>query len=350
MKYIRVLLGFALSAVALFFAFRNVEFGRVGEALRDASYIWIVPAVALIVISLLMRGIRWRMLFFPQTGLAFRNVFGSMNAGYFVNTVLPARLGEVVRAVLLGQLEPEVRTAHALSTVVVERVLDLLTTIAILGLLIPFVSLPQESVVPLIAATAVAVGALVVMIVAGTNATLTHRLARLITGRLPQRWAERVHHLLDSVLDGFRVLSNAGLAARLVGLSVTIWLTLALSMECMLLAFHLNLPPAAPMFVLALISLSFVIPSSPGHIGLFQWAATEALKIGFDVDPNAALGFALVTNLVGFAPPALLGLWFVWRSGSSLGRLVSLGQRAQHEEETAIAPAPDSTPALHERA
>jgi len=53
------------------------------------------------------------------------------------------------------------------------------------------------------------------------------------------------------------------------------------------------------------------------------------------VDPNAALGFALVTNLVSFAPPALLGAWFIWRSGLSLGRVVSLGKRATEEESEA---------------
>jgi glycosyltransferase 2 family protein len=337
MRYLRLLVGFALSAVALILAFRNVEFSDVGTALRSASYGWIVPAVALITLSLAVRAYRWRLLFYPQTDLRFGNVFGALNAGYFVNTILPARLGEVVRAVMIGRLEG-VRTAHALSTVVVERVLDLLTTIVILGLLIPFVSLPEESVTPLIVATGLAVAALALMIVAGANAALTHRLARIITARLPARWAERLHHLLDSVLDGFKVLSNMGVAVRLILLSAVIWVIIAAAMECMLLAFHLDLPVTAPLFVLALIQLSFIIPSTPGHVGVFQFAAVEALRIGFAVDPNAALSFALVTNVVSFAPPALLGLWFIWRSGASLGRLVSAGRRVQEEEEEGAGP------------
>jgi uncharacterized protein (TIRG00374 family) len=335
MKFLRMLLTVAVSAVALFLAFRNVDFGDVWDALRSADYVWIAPATALIVLSLVLRGIRWQWLFYPRSGLGFGNVFGSMNAGYFVNTVLPARLGEVVRAVMLARLE-NVRTAHALSTVVVERVLDLLTTIVILGLLIPFVELPADSVVPLLVATGLAVVALLVMIVAGAYPTLAHGLARVVTGRLPARWAERLHQVLDHFLDGFKVLSNLGVATRAVGLSLLIWVILALAMECMLRAFHLELPPTAPLFVLALVQLSFIIPSTPGHVGVFQFAATEALRIGFDVDPNAALGFALVTNLVSFAPPALLGAWFIWRSGLSLGRVVSLGKQA--EEAAALSP------------
>jgi len=254
-----------------------------------------------------------------------------MNAGYLVNTVLPARLGEVVRAVMLAHLE-DVRVGHAVSTVVVERVLDLLTTIVILGIMILFVSLPSESVTPLIVATTLAVGALLTMIVAGANPDLTHRLIRLVTARLPERWSSRVHHLVDSFLDGFKVLHNAGIAGRLVILSIVIWLLVAAAMQCMLLAFHLDLPPSAPFFVLALIQLSFIIPSTPGHLGVFQFAATEALRIGYNVNPSEALGFAIVTNLVSFAPPALLGLWFVWRSGLSFSSLVSFGKQAQAEE------------------
>lgn len=350
MKRLWTPLGFLVSAVALYLAFRNVDFRDVWDALRGAAYLWIVPAASLIVVSLFLRAVRWRLLFYPRDDLRFGSVFGSMNTGYFVNTVLPARLGEVVRAVLLARLE-DVRVGHALSTVIVERVLDLLTTIAILALLIPFVDLPQEYVTPLLIGTILVVLALAGMIVAGAFPRLTHRLAGLLTRFLSERWADRLHGLIDSFLDGFSVLSNPGVALRLAGLSVIIWLTIALAMECMLLAFHFNLSPAAPMFVLALISLSFIVPSSPGHVGLFQFVAVEALTQGFDVDRNTALGFALVTNLVSFAPPALLGLWFVWRSGLSIGRLVSFGKQAEAEPaQTADAYSPLSTRNLHRSA
>lgn len=344
MKVFRLALGLAISAAFLFLAFRGVQFDEVGTALRSATYWWLIPGAALIVASLAVRAVRWEMLFYPTTGLRYRNVFGSMNAGYLVNTVLPARLGEVVRAVMLSQLE-RVRTAHALSTVVVERVLDLLTTIVILALLIPFVELPDGSTLPLLIATALAVAALLVIVVAGAKPDLARALARLVTDRLPERWATRLLGILDSFLEGFAVLSNPRLAGQLVLLSVGIWLIIALGMYCVLLAFHLNLPPTAPMFVLALVSLSFIVPSSPGHVGVFQLVAVEALKIGFDVDANVALSFAFVAHVVSFAPPTLLGAWFVWRSEFSLGRLISFGKRTPTDDGS-TRPAADATPAV----
>lgn len=325
MKHLRFLIGIGISAVCLFLAFRGVHLDQVGAALRAASYGWLVPAVALIVGSLMARAVRWRLLFYPGSHLRYRSVFGSMNAGYLVNTILPARLGEVVRAVMLSRLEG-VRTPHALSTVVVERVLDMLTTIAVLGLLIPFVPLPEGSTAPLLIATALAVAALIVIAVAGANPHWAHALTRLVSDRLPERWAVRVHSLLDSVLDGCAVLSTPRVAAALAAYSLGIWLIIALAFYCVLFAFHLRLPPTAPMFVLALVSLSFIVPSSPGHVGVFQLVAVRALEIGFGVDATVALSYAIIAQLVSFAPPTLLGAWFVWRSGLTWSRLVSFGR------------------------
>src|SRR5581483_6235396 len=109
----------------------------------------------------------------------------------------------VVRAYLLGQQEPEVRVPHALSTVFVERVLDLVVTLGYLAVLLPFVDLPADSGPKIAVATAIAVLALVVMLAAGAMPERTHRLAGLLTRRLPERWQRRVHDILEHFLQGF---------------------------------------------------------------------------------------------------------------------------------------------------
>jgi uncharacterized protein (TIRG00374 family) len=230
--------------------------------------------------------------------------------------------------------------------VVVERVLDMLTTIAMLGLLIPFVPLPDGSMIPLLAATGLAVTGLLVIIVAGSNPHRAHAITRLISNRLPGRYADKVHGILDSFLEGFAVLSTPRVAVRLVLYSVAIWMIIALAFYCVLFAFHLRLPPAAPMFVLALVSLSFIIPSSPGHVGVFQFVAVRALEIGFGVDAGVALSFALVAHVVSFVPPTVLGAWFIWRSGLSFSRLVSFGRSDQGGGGGQSGGQPEPAPAL----
>jgi uncharacterized protein (TIRG00374 family) len=330
MKQLRIVAGLAVSAIFLYLALRGVRFREVGEALREANYLWLVPAVAAIVASLGLRAVRWRLLFHPVRDLRLSVLFGSMNVGYLVNTVLPLRLGEVVRAYLVGQME-RVGAARALSTVAVERVLDMVVTLAYLAAVLPFVSLPEGAGPKIAAITLVAVGALLVMLVAGAVRERTHALAAVATGRLPQRHAERLHGLLDSFLHGFAVLSRPGVAVPALGLSVVIWALAALGLYFTLFAFHLYLTPAAPLFVLALVSLSFVVPASPGYVGVFHLAVVSALRT-FDVDESVALSYAFVAHLIAFVPPMLLGAAYLWRTGTSWDRIFAFRRPAPVEE------------------
>lgn len=333
MKQLRIVLGFVISAVFLVLAFRGVKFREVGAALSEANYLWLAPATAAIVASIGLRAVRWRLLFHPRRDLRLGSLFGSLNVGYLVNDLLPLRLGEVVRAYLLSQTE-RVGVAHALSTVAVERVLDMVVTLAYLAVVLPFVTLPEGAAGKIAVVSALAVGALVVMMVAGAVRERSHAVARLVTRRLPAGPAERLHTLLDSFLHGFAVLSTPRVAAPMAALSLAIWALAALGLYCVMFAFHLYLSPAAPIFVLALVSVSFVIPASPGYVGVFHLAAVSALK-AFDVDESLALSYAFVAHIIAFVPPMLLGAAYLWRTGTSWDRIFAFRRTATADPEAA---------------
>lgn len=319
MKQLRIIAGLLISAGFLYLAFRGVHFREVGAALRTANYWWLIPAVSAIVASITLRAVRWRLLFYPRRDLRLMSLFGSLNVGYLINDLLPLRLGEVVRAYLVSQLE-RVNAAHALSTVAVERVLDMLITLAFFTALLPFVDLPDGASSKVGVITVIAVGALVVMLLAGAMRERTHALARIGTRRLPGRHAERAHGLLDAVLHGFAALSVPRVAAASVLYSVVIWALAALGLYFGMFAFDLRLSPAAPLFVLALVSLAFVVPASPGYVGVFHYAVVAALK-AFDVDESVALSYAFIAHLIAFLPPMLLGAGYLWRAGISWDRI-----------------------------
>lgn len=335
MKQARIVGGLVISVVFLALAFRGVRFHEVGAALRGANYLWLLPAIAAIVASIGVRALRWRLLFYPRTDLRFSSLFGALNVGYLVNDVLPLRLGEVVRAYLLSQLE-DVRAARALSTVAVERVLDMVVTLAYLAAVLPFVALPEGAAAKVMVITIVAVGALAVMLVMGVMRERTHRLARVVTGRLPARHADHAHGVLDQFLHGFAVLSTPRVAAPVLALSLVVWGLAAIGIWCVLFAFHLALSPAAPIFVLALVSLAFVVPASPGYVGVFHLAVVSALR-AFAVDGSVALSYAFVAHIIAFAPPMVLGAVYLWRSGLSWGRLLAVRRSPQVAPEPALA-------------
>jgi uncharacterized protein (TIRG00374 family) len=336
MKHLRVAAGLVISAVFLVLAFRGVHFHEVGRALGSANYFWLVPAVLANVVALTVRAVRWRLLLYPRRGLRLWSLFGVLNVGYLVNDLLPLRLGEVVRAYLLGQIE-RVSAMHALSSVAVERVLDMVVTLAYLAAVMPFVSLPEGAAGKIGVISLIAVGALVVMLVAGAVRERTHAIARLVTARLPARHGDRVHGILDQFLHGFAVLSTPRVAGPVLALSAVTWAVSALAMYFALLAFHLRLSPAAPVFVLALVSISFVVPASPGYVGVFHLAAVSALR-AFHVDESVALSYAFVAHIVSFAPPMLLGAIYLWITGTSWDKILAFRGQAETPAEPARTP------------
>src|SRR6266536_3922805 len=117
----RWILGVLVSVFFLWVAFRQVsDIGHVAEALGRANYLWIVPAVGFYLADLSTRTLRWHILLLPIANVPTRSLFGVLSIGFLVNNVLPARLGEIARAVLAGRRYDVSRSA-ALATVVVER-------------------------------------------------------------------------------------------------------------------------------------------------------------------------------------------------------------------------------------
>ena len=129
----RWIIGIVVSLFFLWVAFRQVsDVGHLAEALGSANYLWLAPAVALYLLGLLVRALRWRILLLPIARIPTGPLFGILSIGFLVNNVLPARLGEIARAILVGRRHGVSRSA-ALATVVVERIFDGVVMLLFLG-------------------------------------------------------------------------------------------------------------------------------------------------------------------------------------------------------------------------
>jgi hypothetical protein len=86
-------------------------------------------------------------------------------------------------------------------------------------------------------------------------------------------------------------------------------------------ALHMDLPWLAALFVIAVISLSFVIPAAPGAMGTYEFFTVVALA-PFTKDKSLALGLALVLHASMYLTSTALGLICLWGEGLSLRALV----------------------------
>ena len=128
-----ILLGIAVASVATYFAVKDVSGEQLLAALAAADYRLVVPALIVAFGGYVARAWRWQLLIAPVKRVPFATVFPVLVIGFAWNVLVPLRIGELVRAHVLG-LREQISRSTLLATVVVERVLDGVAIMALLGL------------------------------------------------------------------------------------------------------------------------------------------------------------------------------------------------------------------------
>jgi len=305
MRRWRLWVGIALSLVCLALALIGIEWNRVAVALQRADWRYLVPAIGALILFLITRSIRWRILLGPEVSLA--DAFAVTNIGYLISNVFPFRLGDPARAVAIG-LRGKVKVSTALSTVVVERVLDMLTVVVLLGVTVPFVGQAgwtREA--GIVGGAAAAVG-LATLTVLARRPDWGQRLLRWALGHVPRIDRERWSRALSGFLDGVAALGSARTAVKLVLWSAVIWTSSALYYWAVLRAFVERPLWVEASFLTCAVGLSVALPSSPGAIGVFQTVARYALQLPFGMPAETAIAVAFGSHALLYITMCLLGL------------------------------------------
>lgn len=259
-------------------------------------------AAVLSLLAIWVRAIRWRYLFPPRSDPP--GLVAAIMIGYMINNVLPLRAGEFARVYVVAH-----RWGHGfwttLGTVVVERVLDGMTVVLMLGILVFMIPVPaymQWGALVMLAVNLVAVTILVGM---AWRPALTHTAARRTFRRWP-RLQSLVTRVFDRFARGLEGVRSASHALPLLVWTVAAWAIPALEAWMVLRAFDLSLSWVAPWVVLAFVGVSVSIPAAPGFIGVFHAAAAVALSL-FGVARAEAVGYALILHAAQFVPVTVVG-------------------------------------------
>lgn len=313
----RLAIGIIVSLFCLALALAGLEWDRVGTALQQADWRYLIPAGGALLAYLVARSVRWRILLGP--GVSLVDAFAVTNIGYFISNVLPFRLGDPARAVAIG-LGGEVKISTALPTIVVERVLDMLTVVLLLVVMTPIVGdsgWTQEA--GLVGGIAGLIALALLMVLAwwpdwGRNASQL-----ILTRVLPdeERWLETV----DNLLEGLAALRSARRTSGLLFWSVVTWLFTIGHYYAILWAF-LDRPLLAEAgFITCATGLGMALPSSPGAIGVFHSIARYALQLPFGVPGEKAVVVAFAAHAFQYITMCLLGMLGLVQQNLSLGRL-----------------------------
>ena len=301
-----------LALVLLFLAFRGVNWRELVGTVRQARLGYLVLAVGVGSSSYWVRGLRWQVLIRAEKFVALATVFWAMMVGYLGNSFLPARAGEVIRAVMLGQ-SASLSKSFVLATALTERMLDVIALVLIsLAAILSLEGLPGWL---LNAVKVMGVLGLAGLVVVFAAPRLENLLRRSLTWLpLPATLHARLMNVMEQFLLGMRAFQHPGRALSFASLTVVIWLADALG--AMVIAQALNLSLALPqaLLLLAAMGLASAAPSTPGYVGIYQFVAVTVLA-PFGFSRSAALAYILVLQAATYLVVIVWGGLGWWRLG-----------------------------------
>jgi uncharacterized membrane protein YbhN (UPF0104 family) len=315
--------GLLITAVFLVLALSRVDLPEFVDELRHVNYLWLLPSAACTLLGYMLRTLRWRVILSGNARAPITTLFSVLMMGFATNNLLPGRLGELWRAYLLGR-KRNVRKTLALASVVVERVFDGLTLIALLAVLSTMIELPGWGRQVEFLAALIFVGATAGVVMLLWQPGVVRALLGLVLRPLPAAWAAWAAGTFDAFVDGLGPLRRAPVLLGAALLSVGVWFLEGSSYLLLSRGINLGLPGGAEVpamgLTLVTINLGIMVPSAPGYLGTQEFFGTSALGV-FGVSPQSALALVLVSHAVQYLLVTSLGLLFFAREHLSPGQL-----------------------------
>ncbi len=324
----KFIIGALISLVFLYLAFRKVDYSELWDALKGANYWWIFPNIALVILSMWMRAYRWKFMVNPIKKVGMGSLFSSVMIGFMANNVLPARLGEFVRAYSLGTKEGISRSA-TFATIIIERIFDGFSLLLILWLsLLMYPKLPtwiRQASNLFLLINIVTLGLLVLIEVKREFAL---KLFKLIFRVLPTSLSSRAEEILEKFISGLKVFRNVPSLLWILAWSIFLWVMVGISNYFIFLAFDQQPAIFASFILLGVVSLAVMLPSSPGFVGTFHAACVASFLI-LNLNESVSRPFSIILHASQYIPVTLLGLYYLKKEHLSLKTIESDSMRKE---------------------
>lgn len=324
---VRLLVGVAISVVFLGVTLAGVDLAKTGAAIGRAAPLGLLAAFVVVLVDLTLRALRWHVLLRNVEGAEakppYRLAFGYLTLGFAANAVLPARLGDVARAVLAADTFRTPRLA-IFGTIMIERVSDglIMLGLAIVSSLIVASASELQSLtgyaILLVAAGLVSAG--VGWIAITRSALASTRMALLVTG------------LVRRVSAGAGALREPRAASSFVGLTVVLATTAIIVSWTVARAVGIELSPIQAVLFLSGIALSLAIPAAPGAIGTYEFVGV-AIITGLGYTREEGLATILLMRIITTFPPALIGVGSIWALHVRPGSIIETAEGTERSQD-----------------
>jgi uncharacterized protein (TIRG00374 family) len=254
-----------------------------------------------------------------------------MNLGYLISNVLPLRLGDPARAVIIDQ-RCRVGLPRALSAVVVERIFDVLATVLGLVILVPFMQLPPDAMRWVRVFGALGLLAVMGIVVLLTQRPLAERILIALLARVPRlspaKWLERWRNLMS----GFDALGSVRGVLLMTGWTLASWAATIGVFWIIMQAFIPGASWVPATFVTCIQGFAVAVPATPGNWGVFEVVGRVGLVIPFGFPETRAVAYAVSLHFFEYLAINAFGIIALVKYSLSLGdisaKAESLEQKA----------------------
>jgi hypothetical protein len=305
---LKIIISVAVSVIAGYLAFRNVQLNAVITGIRQADSISVAIVLFLIFGAQLLRSSRWGLLLEPLEPLSQRLLLPITSIGFLFVWILPARLGEVARPYLLQQ-NSKVGLSPAMGSVVLERLIDSTFLVLLLTICLPALRLPGLILSAFKGFVFILLAA-VLLVLLGSLPKFRQRVFQVVFKVLPTSWSEFLTRIAENFYSGMQAVMSVKRLLAILALTSIIWGT---GLAAFLVLFHsmdLQLGLLAGTTVLVLTCLGIALPAAPGFIGNYHYACIVAMGL-FGVAKDTALAYAILMHFLTILVLVAMGLFFI---------------------------------------
>ena len=274
--FFKILLGIAFSAVLIWLTVRQIDFKNSLELIKNVNYYLLLPGAIIYAATYFLRAVRYYFMLRPIKNTGVFENFPYTVLGFFMNNIIPLRLGELIRAKVTGERLGVSRSA-VLATILVERLLDMVIFVLFFFIIMIFLPFPEFIKKSFYISAAVFGGALIVLFFISGN---TEKFLNFVhTIPLPSKIKTFSNTVVEKFTGGLSMLQNPRIFTVSFILSVITWIMESSFLVITAYACGINISILGGIFVVIIIGLGAILPTAPGYIGAFEFMGITALSV-----------------------------------------------------------------------
>ena len=321
-KAVKFSIGLLFSIAGLFYAFRQFNWAEFINSLRGVNYWYLLGAMAIQLVAVWLRSLRWKWLLAPIKDVPLRTTFDATIIGYFGNSILPVRMGELLRAYIVAN-SSALPVAQVVGSLIVERMLDILGVV-IFALIFLFnfdiINIPNWFIFSIVLTTIVLFSILFLISSNKIKWEFIKRRKYLFDSKI----GSKIYGVIKNIVSGLSVIYHAPNKIGVYGFILVLWGLYYLSFIFVVQSANLGLNWVDSGVLFILLSLAISIPAAPGYIGTYHATCVAALTTIYDKGLAESQAFAVLAHAMMFVPIVIVGAIFFLKSSMKFSKLKNL--------------------------